>query len=568
MKLPAQIGKYEILDLIGRGGMGVVYKARDTVLGRLVALKVMTSSLADNAEVRERFLREARAVSMLQHANIVVVFELGEHDGNPYIVMEYLDGEPLDCTIRANIALTVLQKIDIILQVSKALQYAHERGIVHRDVKPGNIMLMRDGNVKVVDFGIAHLADHTITRTGLVLGTVSYMSPEQLNGEPVDARTDIFSLGIVFYLLLTGKLPFEGASTAETMMKILLEPPPRLAQFGDVNPPELQPIIDRALAKQREERYQTCAEMAEGLVRVRNRIGMQMQFARPDEEVELLAQFGRQSTIAPDSAARPTQTAAAAHLSKRLVWTGSLLLLAVASFIGILVYNGSRHRSIAPSGRPQSSSAAPTAASSPSVSPPAASSGESSPKPGSTTTTTSSSGEPLAGPKSTPTSSSTAFSSKAVPASPSRLNGSPYTTASSAGEGSSKPTPITIPEHAQESRPMASSSTVPSPSFGNERFQVKCDCGGYRYHNGVMTISNGVIRYDLSEAADRQLSFVVFAAQIKNVRLPSGEKRAKFGIELTNGLYYRLTVFDDHDKMTSADGVIKAIQRAIPELRH
>jgi serine/threonine protein kinase len=125
----------------------------------------------------------------------VVVFDLCEHDGNPCIVMEYLDGEQLDCTIRRYAALTVLQKIDIIVQVSKALQYAHERGIFHRDVKPGNIMLTRDGSVKVVDFGIAHLADHTITRTGLVLGTVSYMSPEQLNGEPVDARSDIFSLG-------------------------------------------------------------------------------------------------------------------------------------------------------------------------------------------------------------------------------------------------------------------------------------------------------------------------------------------------------------------------------------
>src|SRR5271157_4956322 len=146
MPQPAQIGKYEIVELIGRGGMGVVYKARDTVLGRMVALKLMTAGLADNAAVRERFLREARAVSMLQHANIVVVHELGEHEDNPYIVMEFLDGEPLDHTIRARTPLTILQKIDIVVQVAKGLQYAHERGIVHRDIKPANIVLMRDGN--------------------------------------------------------------------------------------------------------------------------------------------------------------------------------------------------------------------------------------------------------------------------------------------------------------------------------------------------------------------------------------------------------------------------------------
>jgi serine/threonine protein kinase len=307
MAPPARIGKYEIVELIGRGGMGVVYKARDTVLGRLVALKLMTAGLADNAEVRERFLREARAVSMLQHANIVVVFELGEHEENPYIVMEYLDGEPLDRTIRNQAALTVLQKIDIILQVAKALQYAHERGIVHRDIKPGNIMLLRDGTVKVVDFGIAHLADQTITRSGLVLGTVSYMSPEQLNGQPVDARTDIFSLGIVFYVLLTGKLPFEGASTAETMLKILTEPPPRLSQFGDVNPPELQPIVDRALAKKKEGRYQTCAGMAEALAKLRKTFEVQTQLAALERERKaLLAQLDRQG---PSAALQPQDAA-------------------------------------------------------------------------------------------------------------------------------------------------------------------------------------------------------------------------------------------------------------------
>jgi len=380
MEVPVQIGKYEIIGLIGRGGMGVVYQGRDNALGRLVALKVMTSDLALDPEVHLRFLREARSVAALQHPNIVVVYELGEHNGSPFIAMEFLDGEPLDRLIRNHVPLTMLQKTDIILEVAKALQYAHDKGVIHRDVKPGNIMRLRDGSVKVVDFGIAHLADQTITKTGMVMGTLAYLAPEQLNGEGIDGRTDIFSLGVVLYELLSGKLPFEGASTAETIMKILLEPPPPLPRVGDVNPLELQPIVDKALAKKKEERYQSCSEFAEGLTRLRKKF--EVLATLEDERKALLAQLETQGAATPSSRAQPKAAVAGvaptkaeplpqlgSRDSKRRGWmTGGLsILLATALIVGGSRLWRSHFRSrSAPT--PLSSFEEPNPASSPSIS--------------------------------------------------------------------------------------------------------------------------------------------------------------------------------------------------------
>jgi len=276
MPQPVRIGRYEVVEVIELDGpMGVTYKAHDPVFGRPVSLKLQTSNLVDSAEVRECF----RAVSALQHPAIEAVYELGEHDGRPYIAMEYVQGQPLEQTIRSGVSLSLSEKLGIILQVAKALHHAYDRGIVHHDIEPGNIMLMRDGNVKIVGFDIAYFNVQAMKRTRMIIGTVAYMSPEQLNFQPVDARSAIFSLGVVLYQLLAGKLPFEAASTAEVVLKILRESPAPLSRFGIVKARELQPFVDRLLAKERAERYQNWLKVVEDLDSIRQKLQDQPQLA-------------------------------------------------------------------------------------------------------------------------------------------------------------------------------------------------------------------------------------------------------------------------------------------------
>ena len=268
---PTKIGKYDIIEVLGRGGMGVVYKAKDPHLGRLVAIK-MTGGVGDNPELVSRFFREAQSTASLQHPNIVTVYELGDWSGNPYLVMEYLEGHSLDAIIGSKRSLNVIEQLDIMLAVCRGLDYAHQRKIIHRDIKPANIVVLKDGSVKLVDFGIAHIVGRKLTLPGQVIGSFNYMSPEQINSKPIDTRTDIFSAGIVLYQLLTKALPFQAENTAATLMKIVHEAPPPLAQFLNVYPPELETIIQRALAKDREERYQTIEEFATDLRGVREQV--------------------------------------------------------------------------------------------------------------------------------------------------------------------------------------------------------------------------------------------------------------------------------------------------------
>jgi serine/threonine-protein kinase len=259
------IGHFRVTGRLGGGGMGVVCSAEDLRLGRTVALKLLPDSVAGDARMLERFHREARAASSLNHSNICTIYESGEDGGRVFLAMELVEGE----TLRARVAgrpLATESLLDIALQVAEALAAAHARGIVHRDVKPANVMYEPESDtVKVTDFGIARITDSSKTKTGMVLGTPSYMSPEQLAGKKIDGRSDLFSLAVSLYQLLCGHLPFDGESMAQLMFKIANEPAPDILQYNPRLPPALVAILDRAMAKEVEARFQTGEELAQAL---------------------------------------------------------------------------------------------------------------------------------------------------------------------------------------------------------------------------------------------------------------------------------------------------------------
>jgi len=263
------VGRYQIVEELGRGGMGVVYKAFDPGIGRTVALKVMSEDLARDQTFRDRFLREARGAGILQHPNIVTVHELGEWENAPFIAMEFLQGRSLEVILTREMSTTtVAERLAMVEQVCRGLDYAHARGIVHRDIKPANVMVTTDGVAKVVDFGIARLADQKLTKTGHVLGTISYMSPEQLQGKPLDGRSDIFAVGVMLFEVLTSTLPFAAEDTGAAITNTLYRQPPGLANFLEHSPPELEAILNQCLAKNPAERFQAAGELADRLTQV------------------------------------------------------------------------------------------------------------------------------------------------------------------------------------------------------------------------------------------------------------------------------------------------------------
>jgi hypothetical protein len=264
-----RIGRYLITGRIGRGGMGMVYRGLDEALEREVAVKTLITEGAFDSDSRRRFEVEAKAAARLQHPNIVTVYELGDDRGLPFIAMEMLPGADLEVLLRSGETLPLAEKLDIVAQVCRGLAYAHERGIVHRDVKPSNVRLLEDGTAKIMDFGIAKLGATHLTKTGMMVGTVHYMSPEQVRGRPLDGRSDVFSVGVILYELLVGERPFRGEGATQVLYKIVNEepPPPDLASLGDVGA-RLQVILSRALAKDPAARHPGALALADELASV------------------------------------------------------------------------------------------------------------------------------------------------------------------------------------------------------------------------------------------------------------------------------------------------------------
>ena len=261
----SKIGKYDILQELGRGGMGVVYKGHDALMERDVAIKVMADLMLAVPEIRERFFREARTAGRLSHDNITVVFDVGEDEGRPYIVMEYLTGSDLAEMLEKREPIPFLQKLDFAIQICRGLSYSHAHDIVHRDIKPQNIRIVGNGRVKIMDFGIARSVTSTMTTTGAVIGTPYYMSPEQIQGRHVDKRSDIFSFGVLFYELLSGRKPFTGDVPTAVMFKIVYDTPPPLDDEQIDHRSGLRDIVLRLLAKDPDQRYQDLAEVADAL---------------------------------------------------------------------------------------------------------------------------------------------------------------------------------------------------------------------------------------------------------------------------------------------------------------
>jgi serine/threonine-protein kinase len=332
--------RYRILNRIGSGGMADVYLAEDTHLGRQVALKVLHRRFAQDQEFVERFRREAKSVAGLSHPNVVAVFDRGDHDGTYYIAMEYLPGRTLKEIVEAEAPLTQERAIDLGEQILHGAGYAHRHGVIHRDFKPHNVIVDEDGHAKVTDFGIARAGASEMTETGSIMGTAQYLSPEQAQGHAVTAASDLYSIGVMLYEMLAGRLPFEGESAVSVALKHLSELPPPLSGLRPDIHPALEAVVMAALAKDPAQRWQSADEFAQGLEAARSQIetgadGVQDLAVAP---VPLPAPI---PTAEDGNGAGPPVAAPPRRRRRRWPWfTIGLLTLALAGFLLYLGLSG------------------------------------------------------------------------------------------------------------------------------------------------------------------------------------------------------------------------------------
>jgi len=283
-----KIGKYKIVEILGKGAMGVVYKARDPDIDREVAIKAirfdMVSEGTEKDEIVERFMREARSAGKLSHANIITIYDVVREGDLTYIVMQYVEGESLQKIIASKKKFSAAEIVERMVPLCDALDYAHQHGIVHRDIKPANILIDKTGKSFIVDFGVAHIETSTMTQTGTTLGTPSYMSPEQVMGTKVDNRSDIFSLGVILYELLTGERPFGGGNISTIIYKIVNEEPPAITEMDKRFPVGFEHVIQKALAKDPANRYSSCHQLIGDLNKQNQTISKTLTLRMSEEE--------------------------------------------------------------------------------------------------------------------------------------------------------------------------------------------------------------------------------------------------------------------------------------------